>query len=66
MSEGKKGNQYAAHQQGLSAMFKRAARRIQTEEEVMSVLGLDKEFKAVDVRKKNPRQSYEIVVALST
>lgn len=33
-------------------MFKRAARRIQTEEEVMSVLGLDKEFKAVDVRKK--------------
>ncbi len=46
-------------------MFKRAARRIQTEEEVMSVLGLDKEFKAVDVRKK-PRQSYEIFAALST
>lgn len=39
-----------------------------TEEEVMSVLGLDKEFKAVYVKKKKKkiRQSYEIFAALST
>lgn len=47
MSEGGKGNQYAAHQQGLSAMFNHAARR--TQEEVMPAVGLETEFKAVYV-----------------